>query len=173
MGVKLKPLDLDFVRARPSAPWAGKLLLALAVAFAGDVAFSYARTASALKKNEAALARYETRKSQPLKSVSKEEMTAARETVTRLSTPWASLFGALESAASDKVALLGIEPDPKAGTVLITGDSKDYLAALTYVLNLARSEALGKVQMVRHEVKANEPQKPIGFAVSATWGGSK
>jgi hypothetical protein len=67
------------------------------------------------------------------------------------------------------VALLAIEPDPKTGTVLITGDSKDYLAALTYVLNLSRTETLSKVQLVRHEMKQNDPQKPVGFAVSASW----
>jgi hypothetical protein len=92
-----------------------------------------------------------------------------RETVDRLGMPWDRLFAALESAASDQVALLGIEPDPKAGTVVISGDSKDYLAALGYVLNLSRAEALNRVQLVRHEVKANDPQAPVSFAVSAGW----
>ena len=63
-----------------------------------------------------------------------------RETVQRLSLPWDQLFSALESAASDKVALAAIEPDPRAGTVTISGDGKDYLAALSYVLNLSRTE---------------------------------
>ena len=82
-----------------------------------------------------------------------------RETVARLATPWDRLFGALESASNDQVALLGIEPDPKAGTVLITGDSKNYLAALSYVLNLSKAEGLGGVQLVRHEAKSNDPQR--------------
>jgi len=89
--------------------------------------------------------------------------------VQRLSLPWDGLFSALESAASDQVALLAIEPDPRSGTVVISGTSKDYLAALTYVLNLRRDEKLGRVQLVRHEVKQNEPQRPVAFAVSASW----
>jgi hypothetical protein len=92
-----------------------------------------------------------------------------RETVERLGLPWDRLFAALESAASDQVALLGIQPDPKTGTVVISGDSKDYLAALSYVLNLSQTEALDRVQLVRHEVKANDPQSPVAFAVSAGW----
>ena len=92
-----------------------------------------------------------------------------RETVDRLGLPWDTLFGALESAATDQVALLGIEPDPKAGTVVISGDSKDYLAALSYVLNLGRAGALSRVQLVRHEAKPNDPQGPVSFAVSAAW----
>ena len=87
--------------------------------------------------------------------------------------PWGNLFGALEAASSDQVALLGIEPDPKAGKVLISGDSKDYLAALTYVLNLAAPTALSGVQLVRHEIKPNDPQRPVAFAVSAPMEGSE
>jgi biopolymer transport protein ExbD len=75
---------------------------------------------------------------------------------------------ALESAASDKVALAAIEPDPKAGTVTISGDGKDYLAALSYVLNLSRTEGLERVQLVRHEQK-NEGNGAVSFAVSAGW----
>ena len=42
-------------------------------------------------------------------------------------------------------------------------------AALSYVLNLSRSEALSAVQLVRHEVKQNDPQHPVAFSVSAAW----
>jgi hypothetical protein len=103
------------------------------------------------------------------RSVPAEELAAARETVDRLSMPWSTLFAALESSASEDVALLGIEPDPKAGTVLISGDSKDYLAALAYVLNLSRGGALTGVQLVRHEAKPDDPQAPVSFVVSAAW----
>jgi hypothetical protein len=68
------------------------------------------------------------------------------------------------------VALLGIEPDTKASSLTISGDSKDYLAVLSYVLNLSQGETFSRVQLVRHEVKANDPHKPVSFAVSAGWG---
>jgi hypothetical protein len=173
MGLKQHRLELDFRRERPAAPWAGRLLLAISVAFAGDVGISYVKEKSRIATSEAVLAKNDVRIPRSAKVVSKEEMALARETVERLAMPWDNLFSALESAASDKVALLGIEPDPKAGTVTISGDSKDYLAALTYVLNLSRSEVLSKVQLVRHEVKASEPQKPVAFSVSASWFGGK
>jgi hypothetical protein len=53
--------------------------------------------------------------------------------------------------------------------VTITGDSKDYLAALTYVLNLRRAEGLADVQLVRHEQKSDDPRRPMSFAISASW----
>ena len=155
-------LDIDFVRERRGAAWAGPLLFAIAVAVAADTGWSYLRLRDALGEDQARLA------AQPraARKVASEELAAARDTVQRLSLPWTQLFGALESAASPQVALLAIEPDPRSGKVTISGDSKDYLAALTYVLNLRRAEGLADVEMVRHEQKAGE----VAFSVSATWG---
>ena len=80
------------------------------------------------RKSEKALAAMGNRSRPAARRAAPEEIAAARETMQRLSTPWDKLFGALETAAIDDVALLGIEPDPKAGTVTITGDGKDYLS---------------------------------------------
>ena len=91
-----------------------------------------------------------------------------RETVERIGLPWNELFVALESAANDQVALTVIEPDAAKGTVTISADGKDYLAALSYVSNLGRVEGLGRVQLVRHEAKAGD-NGPVSFAVSAAW----
>jgi Tfp pilus assembly protein PilN len=167
----MQALRLDFRRGTGTPRWVAPAFLAVALAFAGDVGYAFAKNLRLEKKNEAALAKLEPRsfKTAAAPAASPEEIAAARETVQRLSTPWEKLFGALESAANDQVALLAIEPDPKAGTVTISGESKDYLAALTYVLNLSRAEALSRVQLARHEQK-NDPQRSVGFSVSATWG---
>jgi Tfp pilus assembly protein PilN len=165
---KMKALRIDFCRSPPSPRWLAPLLLAVAVAFAGDVGFSFFSGQLQLRKNEASLAKLDPRTYKTAKNASAEEIAAARETLQRLSTPWDKLFSALESAASEQVALLAIEPDPRAGTVVISGDSKDYLAALTYVLNLSRAETLSQVKLARHEVK-NDPQKTVAFSVSAQW----
>jgi HAMP domain-containing protein len=167
----MKKLGLDFVR-RPGSPWPGRVLLVLAVGVSVETALSYKDLRDAVALNEAALGRTQPRAA-PGRKVPAEELASVRETVERLGMPWSRLFGALESAASDQVALLGIEPDPKAGTVVISGDSKDYLAALSYVLNLSRAPALDRVQLVRHELKKDDPQAPVRFAVSAAWAGAK
>lgn len=161
-------LDIDFSGRRRRSPWPGRILMALAAAVCVDSALSYREAHEFARSSEARLAQVRPR-SAPAPQVAPEEVALVRETLERLSTPWERLFGALESAASGEVALLGIEPDTKAGTVLISGDSKDYLAVLSYVLNLSRSDALNRVQLVRHELKANDPHKPVSFAVSAAW----
>ena len=167
----MKKLRLDFARRARSA-WPGRALLVLALGLSVETAFSYKTLRDAVAMNEAALEGTQPR-SAPGRKVPAEELAAVRETVDRLGMPWNRLFGALESASSDKVALLGIEPDPKAGTVVISGDSKDYLAVLSYVLTLSHAPALDRVQLVRHEVKKDDPQAPVRFAVSAGWSGAK
>jgi hypothetical protein len=165
----MKALKIDFCKTRRGPRWVSPLLLAIAAAFAGDVAYSGLQTLREVRATEVALAKLDPRSFRPARNVSPEEVAQARETIARLSTPWDQLFQALESAASEKVALLAVEPDPKAGTVIISGDSKDYLAALTYVLNLRQAEALSSVQLVRHEQKSKDPQRPVSFSISATW----
>lgn len=164
----MRKLEIDFTGRGARARWPGRVLFALALAFAFETGLSYRDAKSELGHLEGRLAQTPPAAAAPRK-VPAEEIAAVRETVDRLSMPWDRLFGALESAASEQVALLGIEPDAKAGTVVISGDSKDYLAALSYVLNLGRSEALEGVRLVRHEVKSDDPHAPVSFAVSAAW----
>jgi len=163
----MQRIELDFIRRAPRSRWAGRVLLAVALGVAGDMAFTFVQLERAVKSNEATVARAQPRKA--VTQVSNDELALARDTVERLGLPWTKLFAALEAAANDQVALLAIEPDTKNGTVKITGDSKDYLAALGYVLNLSQAEALSNVQLVRHEVKQNDPQRPVAFSISAAW----
>jgi hypothetical protein len=163
----MQRIDLDFVRRRRASRWAGRVLLAAALGMAGDLAITYVGLRRDVKANEAIVARAHPRTAP--RPVSKDEIALAKDTVERLALPWNRLFAALEAAASDQVALLAIEPDTKSGTVKISGDSKDYLAALTYVLNLSRADSLSHVQLVRHEVKQNDPQRPVAFSISAAW----
>lgn len=175
----LKPLDLDFRRTRPASPWAGWVMLALAVLFMMDLGYSYYAARASLADTEARLAKQArtpggpARASASHRSATPEEIALARETVQRLSIPWDNLFGALESAATDRVSLTAIEPDVKAGTVVISGEGKDYPAVLDYVVRLQGAKALQRPHLVKHEFRANDPQRPVTFAVSASWGGVK
>jgi biopolymer transport protein ExbD len=156
-------LQIDFRDTRQRSPWIGRVMLAVAALVALDAGLSYRTAKNTLAENQSRLAQRTTGKGAP--KVSPQEVAAVRETVQRLTLPWDDLFAAIESAASDKVALAAIEPDPRNGTVTITGDGKDYLAALSYVLNLSHTEGMNRVQLVRHEQK----NEGVNFAVSAAW----
>ncbi len=159
----MQRLDLDFVRSRRGSRRAGYVLLALAIAVTGDMGFRFMRLERSVKANETLVARSAPRRGAP--QAAADELAAARDTAQRLGLPWTRLFGALEGAASEDVALLSIEPDPQSGTVKISGDSKDYLAALSYVMNLSKSDALSRVQLVRHEAR----QDAVAFQITAAW----
>jgi Tfp pilus assembly protein PilN len=161
----MQRLDIDFCASRGATPWLGRVLLAVAAVILVDTGLSYHAAQQALRDNAARV----VKRTPAGPKASPQEIAAVRETVQRLSLPWDELFIALESAASDRVALAAIEPDTKKGTVTISGDGRDYLAALSYVLNLSKTEGLEHVQLVRHEQKANDPNGPVSFAVSAGW----
>lgn len=170
-----RPLELDFVYRPPAAPWAGRLLLALAVALTLDVALSWREARSAVKDREmriAALARAAgpaRAPGKPGRPASPEELAAAADTVRRISLSWDALFAALEAASNDGIALLAVEPDAKSQTVRITAEGKDYAAALAYVLELRRAGKLERVHLVHHEVKRDDPHRAVAFSVAAAW----
>ena len=153
------------------------MLLAIAAAFAADLGYSWHAASDALAQAETRLARQaraggaSARAAPDRRPPSAEEIKLARETIQRLQLPWDPLFGALEAAASGSIALAAIEPDAKSGTVVISGQAENYPAVLDYVVQLRQTKALGGPHLVRHEVRPDDPQRPIAFAVSAAWGG--
>ena len=163
----MKPLYINFRGSHRAFSWLGRVLLVIAAVVWLDAALTYQNLDKAVREGELRLAQRAPRGA-PVK-VSPQEIAAARETVERIGMPWDHLFRALESVASDKVALASIEPDAAKGTVTITGDGKDYLAALSYVANLSQTEGLERVQLVRHEQKTNQPNGAVSFSVSAAW----
>jgi hypothetical protein len=165
----MKRLELDFRAGRRGSPWIGRALLAAAVAVCADAGWTYKKLHEVVTQNEIRVAKRSP--AAALARVSAPELAAVRETVQRLTLPWEELFAALESAATDQVTLASIEPDMAKGTVTISGDGKDYLAALSYVSNLGQSGGLERVQLVRHERKAADPNGPVSFAVTAAWSG--
>jgi biopolymer transport protein ExbD len=163
----MRRIDLDFRRPRRATPWLGRVLLVIAAVVCLDAAFTYQSVRKSIHEAEARAACQTPASGAP--KATAQEVAAARETVQRIGLPWNELFLALETAASDTVALAAIEPDAAKGTVTISADGKSYLAALSYVSNLSRIEGLDRVQLVRHEQKANDPNGPVNFAVSAAW----
>ena len=173
----MHPLTIDFHRTRRSAPWAGPLLAVLALALSAEVGLSYQRAreaTAAAEQRVASLGRQAERtRNAPQAGASREEVAAAREVFLRLSTPWEKLFGAIESSANGRIALVGIEPDPKAGTVLISGESPDYLAALNYLLELERGGTLTQPHLVRHERRDQDARGGVTFSIAASWSAAR
>ncbi|MDH4061309.1 MAG: hypothetical protein OEU94_10905 [Aquincola sp.] len=98
-----------------------------------------------------------------------KDLRAAEQVVQRLALPWDDLFRTVETAASDRVALLAIEPDAQKKELAISGEALDYLALLTYVARLSEPGQLTDVHLVRHETKPDDPRHPLTFTIAANW----
>lgn len=98
-----------------------------------------------------------------------KDMEEARQIINRIATPWDAFFTGLESVSKQKVAILSIEPDMQTGLLRIEGEAKDYAAALTLVAKLRTTNPFSEVFLLRHEIKRDDPQHPVGFTVSMHW----
>jgi hypothetical protein len=154
------------------------LLVVVALAFAADVGRSYWQTREEVDALRVRLAQPPDRRTHDpalikvaAQPVSDEEYAFARDTIRRLATPWETLFRALETARIDTVTIVAVEPDPAQRTILIQGQARDYLAALSFVANLREQRPLSRVHLVRHETAGADPRRPVQFSVSAYWGG--
>lgn len=172
----LPRLDFEYQPRRRDARWAAWLLLLVAAAFAGDVGWSYVKVRRALddRAAEAAFLQRKTRaqSDQPRPYQPKDaerELVFAQATIHKIALPWNDLFKALGSSTVDEISLLSIEPDAGAGTLEVTGEAKDFPALLTYVARLEANSYFRAVRLTRHEIRHNEPKRPVFFAIVAAW----
>src|SRR5205823_4077600 len=134
-----RPIEIDILREGWRPRWAAWLLLAVAIAFAGDTARHYRTLGDqiALKRSRLARIPAHVAQRQTPERMNPEEYKFARQTISRLAIPWDDLFRSLEAAKTDDLALIDIDPDPSNASVVVSGEAKNYLAVLTYVARLA------------------------------------
>lgn len=93
----------------------------------------------------------------------------AEQVIRQLALPWNDLFRALEASQSKKIALLSVQPDAARREVRIAAEARDFPAMVGYVERLQQSEWLSQAHLQNHQVREQEPERPIRFTVSASW----
>lgn len=168
------PVNLDFIRRRaPLTVFSSVLLLlglgAVAAAFLGYRQLESRRAGLELKLD--ALARRSQRDpTLDLRAAGLSE--AAGRLAQELGTPWTRLLAELETASADsdgKISVLSIDPDHSKHSVHITGESRDLSLMLGYVQRLQASTLLRYPMLESHDVKTDDPQHPVRFAMTAEW----
>jgi len=167
---------LDFASGRARMTLAGIVLFLLGVGAAGAAWLEYraveARRAGLELKLESSL-----RRSQHGLVIDERGIRLiedAGRVVRELGTPWTNLLAELEVASRDtqgQIAVLSVEPDHEKHRVHITGESRDLPLALAYVRRLQSSRALRYPMLDSHEVRADDAQRPVRFAMTAEWSG--
>ncbi|MFZ2162858.1 MAG: hypothetical protein WAW02_11630 [Sideroxyarcus sp.] len=113
--------------------------------------------------------RLDTQKNGSSYQFTEKDFEQARQIINRLTAPWDAIFVGLESVKSSNVAILSIQPDVKTGLLQIEGEAKDYAAVLTLIAQLRVTKPFSEVFLLRHEIKRDDPQHPVSFALSMHW----
>jgi hypothetical protein len=168
-------IELDYqqpgYRTRRTAGWS---LLLIGVALLVEMGVSYDRLQNDREAMNREILTSKIRMDVPRNESADHQFTdkdfaEARQIINRISIPWDMFFVGIESVSNAHVAILSIEPDMQTGLLRIKGEAKDYAAALTLVAQLRTTKPFSEVFLLRHEIKRDDPQHPVGFTMSMRW----
>jgi hypothetical protein len=163
-----KRLDLGF-QPRPRVTRAALGMLLAGVVCASVVVGHYQVTLGRLARAQAeSLASHRERPNIDPRRMS-EALQRANVVAVELARPWDRTFSALEAADQPGVAVLAIDPDPRRDEVRIIAESKTLAGMLGYVDLLRGQSAFGQVALQQHEVRMDDPGRPIRFTLLAQW----
>lgn len=175
----MRALQLDYQRSSRPLPWLGLAVLAAALAALALLASHYYELGQRIDQwedrvaHDARQAGHRARALQPVSAQAARdealEVQHANQVLRQLSLPWNTLFRAVESAGGENVALLSMEPDIQKGSVRISGEAKNFDAMLEYIRQLATRDVFGSVHLQNHQVRQDDPQKPVRFSLLAVW----
>jgi hypothetical protein len=175
----IRPIDLDVLAPQTRAPRAGLALLSLAVALAAALTWRFALvSADAAALEERVDAAYLGARATPGALAVRAsgdfaaDLKRAQGALGQLAAPWNGLFEDLERAVSrSEVGLLGVQPELAAGRVVLVAEAKSIADALAFTERLNEGKVLADAFLAAHEVRAQDPQRPVRFTVSARWAG--
>jgi type II secretory pathway component PulM len=99
-----------------------------------------------------------------------EARNAATDRLTqRLSRPWSSLLEIFESADTQKVAVLAVQPTLQTGIVQVVIEAASLDDMVDYFQALQRDQRLSAVGLVSHERLDKIPGSPVRAQITAHW----
>jgi hypothetical protein len=168
-------IEMDFVGSSRRVRWPGLLLLLLSAVCVGMVIYEYhlvTQRRAGLEYRIAALMRARKPEAPEDAALNAKVAVSAERAAQDLATPWTLLLAELEQASKDsqgQVALLGVEPDHAKHSVRVTAEARTLGLALNYVQRLQSSRSLEYPMLDRHEIRADDPQRPVRFELTGQW----
>lgn len=175
--VAVRKVNFQFERGRSTRAIA--ITLALAGALAAAVVlyeyFDAVQRVSALQVKVSELRRMSQRVPGVIDAATRDpaelrqEIRLANGVLQQIALPWDGLFRELERSRDSSVALLSIHPDLQSRMVRIGGEARNLRAVVDYARRLDAAGALHDVHIVSHEVKVDDPRRPVTFSLVAGW----
>jgi Tfp pilus assembly protein PilN len=169
-------LEIDYV-ARPRQRRApGIAVLAAALVVAGMLVTHYREVKLELGQIESRQGLLSADK-RPAPTVSREsldeEVKNAEKVLRQLALPWSAIIESVESAATDDVALLQLQPDAQQRQLRLSAEARNQEAMLEYLRRLTAAKSLADVHVASHQVQTEDSQHPVQFTVQALLKGAK
>jgi hypothetical protein len=165
------PLQLDFVVPRRRGRLVGLIVLSISLLVAGALVYKFRETQQRL--HELAASEALLSGARPAPSIPRErlegEMKSAQAAVRQLALPWAQLIDSLERAALKEVAVLHIQPDAQNRVLRVTAEARAEALMLQYLKRLGATGSFAEVHLVSHQVREDDPARPIQFSVQASF----
>lgn len=166
--MSFRRVDLGF-EPRPRVTRAAIGMLFVGIVCASVVVGHYQVTLGRLARAEAeSLASQRERPNIDPRRMS-EALQRANVIAVELARPWDRTFAALEAADQPGVAVLAIDPDPRRDELRIIAESKTMAGMLGYLDQLRAQSTFGQVALQQHEVRMDDPGRPIRFTLLAQW----
>lgn len=164
-------LQLDFVASRRRRHFAGVLVLAAALICGAHLASRYVTAHDKLAQLEATESLLAApRVAQPApREGAEERMKNARATLRQLTLPWPELIESLERSAMKEIALLHIQPDAQQRLLRLTAEARSQELMMEYLRRLSDAGRLAEVHLLSHQVREDDPLRPIQFSLQASF----
>jgi Tfp pilus assembly protein PilN len=173
----MSKLRLDY-QSNTITPWVGVCLAGVVAVMLIFIAMYFVQLRNQVNALEINLERTSSKKNahsanEPSTEKGKSEQVLeiknANEVLHHLSVPWDILFKAVESSGGSKITLLALEPDFEKKQVKISGEASNYSAVMTYIVQLQGQDVFDTVYLQNHDVRQEDPDRPVRFTLLANW----
>lgn len=173
----MNKLRLDYQKISPF-PWIGAGLGSVVLIILIMLAMYFVKLRHQVDEMEINIERASVKKlshvaSEPTNERGRQEQTLeiknANEVLHHLSVPWEILFKAVESSSGSHITLLALEPDFEKKQVKISGEASSYNSLMNYITQLQGQEVFDTVYLQNHDVRQEDPDKPVRFTLLANW----
>lgn len=165
---KLSTIKLDLNISASTMPTVDMVFLGLAVLLSVAVVADYFNSRAQIASIQQA-ATGTTTSVMPISKIGSNELNAAQSSMEKLALPWNVLFAAMESAASDKVKLISLEPDAEKRRMRIVAETEDVYGMLEYVRRLSAQPGLSNITLSNQQVEEDQQKSVVRFTVDGSW----
>lgn len=162
-------LDFDF-HSRPVRP--GTLGVALGVAGVAAMAWVWMNlqaahaTEAGLAMRIAALEKSQSRPAvQPVKRTDDAARRTRSQVSAQLAYSWQPAFEALAAARSGKIALVSLDAVQSTSRLKLVAEARHLADAIAFIDALQQQPGIRRVELLQHELQADDAQKPLRFTI--------